>query len=618
MKWLTSILFIILFFPLIGWTQDNDFLLAMQYYKDGEFEKAAPLYYKFYEKTQNTSYFNYYLQCLYQLNDYKTAEKSIKKEERLHPEDNTFKIYLGQTYLMQQDSVMAKAIFNKILKKLPPSTQSYTEAANDFISIRAYDYAEKVYLQGQKKFKEQYTFQFELGYLYFLERKWDKMINAYLEVIDLNDNFYQSVQMRFQSALYNDDGTLSSLLKKQLLLRIQKNPSKTVFNQLLIWLYLQENDTEKALQQAMALDKRDRKQNFENVIRIGKLALNNELFDLAVKAFSFVLEKGKNADTYLLAKNYYMQARFKQITVNKAIQQDDLEAFQTELKAIIDTYGLNDETIDIAIIYSKLLAFYLHDTKTAKFYLETTSKQRLSIENQGKIKLQYAHTLITDNDPWNAVLILAEIEKDFNNHPLGYQAKYDRARLAYFMGDFKWALAQLNILKGSTSKLIANDAFYLSEIIQDNLANDSNATPLRIFARADLLEFCNQDSLSIITLDSIIQNYPTHQLADEILFKKADIYQKHNEFEQSIENLKKIVENYPQEIIADDACYRLAKLYENKFNNIEMAAVYYKKILIDYKNSIFVEDSRKHYRALEKQGNKEEFFSKESKDNIEY
>jgi len=613
MKWL--ILFIIFLLPLTGWSQNNDFLLAMQYYRDGEFEKAAPLYYKLYGETHNTSYFNYFLQCLYQQNDYKTAEKKIKQEIRQHPHNNTFNIYLGQTYQMQQDSVKAAAIFNKILKKIPPSTQDYIKSANDFISIRAYDYAEKVYLQGQKKFKGQYTFQFELGYLYFLERKWDKMINAYLDVIDLNESFYQSVQMRFQSALYNDDGTLSSLLKKQLLLRIQKNPSKTVYNQLLIWLYLQENNTGKALQQAMALDKRNRKQNFENVIRIGKLALNNEQYDLAVKAFSFVIEKGKNSDNYLLARNYYLQARFKQITANKAIQPDELKALQTKLKAIIDTYGLNDETIDIAIIYSKLLAFYLHDTDGAKTFLETIPKQRLSIENQAKIKLEYAYTLIAANDPWDAVLVLAQIEKDFKNNPLGYQAKYDRARLAYFMGDFKWAQAQLNILKGSTSKLIANDAFYLSEIIQDNLSNDTNTAPLRIFARAELLEFCNRDSLAIVSLDSIRQFYPTNQLADEILFKKAEIYQKHNEFEKAIENLKKIIENYPQDVIADDACYRLAKIYENKLNNPDEAAKYYKKILLDYKNSIFVSDSRKRYRALEKQGNKEESFFQGSHQN---
>ncbi len=614
MKKLFAILYLIILLPFFGLAQDNDYLLAIQYYKDHEFEKAAPLYYKLYERTHSTTYFNYYLQCLYQTNDHKTAEKSIKKEIKLHPHNPSFKIYLGQSYQMQQDSAKATAIFGKILKNIPTNTQDYIKTANNFISIRALDFAEKTYRQGQKKFKGQYSFQFELGYLYFIERKWDKMVDAYLNLLSFNESFYQNVQMRFQSALYNDDKTLSSLLKKQLILRIQKSPSKTIYNQLLIWLYLQENNTEKALQQAIALDKRDRKQNFENVLKIGKLALNNDQFDLAVKAFSFIIEKGKNSDNYLLARNYYLQARFRQITSNKEIKADELKSLQADLKSILDEYGLNDETFQIAMTYSKLLAFYRYDTKTATQFLENLENHRLSVENQGQLKLQLANTLIAGNDPWDAVLLLAKVEKNFKNNPLGYQAKFDRARLAYFMGDFKWAQAQLDILKGSTSKLIANDAFYLSELISDNLAKDTNTAPLRIFARAELLEFENRDSLALASLDSITNLYPTHQLADEILFKKAEIYEKHNDFEKAVENLKKVVENYPQEVTADDAAYRLGQIHETELNNPEEAAKYYKLILINYKSSIFVNDSRKHYRAIEKQSsgsdsNTEHFFN---------
>jgi len=112
-------------------------------------------------------------------------------------------------YQMQQDSTKAMSIFGKILKNIPASTQDYIKTANDFISIRALDFAEKTYRQGQKKLHGQYSFLFELGYLYFLERKWNKMINAYLDLLRFNESYYSNVQMRFQSALYNDDGTLS-------------------------------------------------------------------------------------------------------------------------------------------------------------------------------------------------------------------------------------------------------------------------------------------------------------------------------------------------------------------------------------------------------------------------
>lgn len=596
MKQTIIIILCFVLLPVVAFSQNNDFLLAMRYYNDGEFEKAAPLYYNLYRQTHATSYFNYYLQCLYQQGDYKTAEKTIKKEIKTHPNDNSFTIFLGHMYLMRQDSAKATIIFDKILKKIPDNTQDYLKVANDFIRIRALNFAEKTYRQGQKKLNGQYTFLYELGYLYLLERKWNKMVTAYLDLIKNNEDFYKSVQMRFQSALYNDD-TIATILKKQLLLRIQKNPSKTIYNQLLIWVYLQENNTKKALQQAIALDKRDKKQNFNNVLRVGKLALNNNQYDLAVKAFRFIIEKASKSSNYLLAKHYYLQARFKQITSNKAINKQELETLKTSIKTIIDQYGIDDESIDIAIIYGKLLAFYLYDTESAITFFQNLLKQYLSTSNRGKLNLQLAQTLIAADKPWDAILLLAKIEKNFKNSPLGYEAKYDRARLAYFMGDFKWAQAQLDILKGSTSKLIANDAFYLSELIQDNLATDT--LQLKQFAYAELLEFKNRDSLSLLTLDSITLHYPSCRLSDEILMKKADIYIKHNEYEKAAIYLKKNIETNPLEITADDACYKLARLYETKLNNIPEAKKYYKKILIDYKGSIFVNNSRKYYRALE-------------------
>lgn len=596
------IIIFILFEFTIGniFAQDNDYILAINYFKDKEFEKAAPLYLNLYQRTKTTNYFNFYLQCLYQIKDFKIAEKAIKKEIKVHPDNTAFRIFLGQTYQMQQDTSKAAGIFDKILKSIPNSQQNYINTANDFIRIRALDYAEKTYQQGQKKLKGQYSFEFELGYLYFLERKWEKMIESYLDVLSFNPNFYSSVQMRLESALYNDDGTFSSLLKMSLIRRIQSHPSKTIFNELLIWFYLQENDTQKALQQAKALDKRKKEQNFENVLKIGKLALSNDQLELASDAFSFVLKNiNQSSVNGLQAKYLYLETQFRQITIDENINTNQLNTFKNDLESTFSEKGIDNNNFFMGKIYSKLLAFYFHEpNKAIEFLITHIATPGLSKHNQTELQIELANDYIANNEPWEAVLLLAKIEKDNKNNPQGYQAKYDRAKLAYFMGDFKWAQAQLDILKGSTSKLIANDAFYLSELIADNIVEGDSSIPLRLFASAELLEFKNYDSLSLLTLDSIIEFYPTASLSDKILYKKAYISQKHHQYTQAADYLKKIIDNYPESTSADDAAYHLALIYENKLNNPEEAAKYYKKVLIDYKSSIFVNDCRNHYRAL--------------------
>ena len=131
-------------------------------------------------------------------------------------------------------------------------------------------------------------------------------------------------------------------------------------------------------------------------------------------------------------------------------------------------------------------------------------------------------------------------------------------KLPIFKGDFEWAQAQLDVLKASTSKLIANDAMHLSLLITDNLGLDTSEIPLQIFARADLLFFQNRFSESIITLDSILNIYKGHSLTDEILFKKSEIYLKNNETEKAVAMLKKIETEFFYDILADDAIFALS------------------------------------------------------------
>jgi tetratricopeptide (TPR) repeat protein len=60
--------------------QTNDYRLGIEYYKSKEYDKALFYFEKLTNQRPNTStYFDYYIRCLTQLEDYKTAEKEIKK-----------------------------------------------------------------------------------------------------------------------------------------------------------------------------------------------------------------------------------------------------------------------------------------------------------------------------------------------------------------------------------------------------------------------------------------------------------------------------------------------------------------------------------------------------------
>jgi tetratricopeptide (TPR) repeat protein len=110
----------------------------------------------------------------------------------------------------------------------------------------------------------------------------------------------------------------------------------------------------------------------------------------------------------------------------------------------------------------------------------------------------------------------------------------------YFDGEFKFAQSQLDVLKSSTSKLIANDAMKLSLLITDNLGLDSNLTAMRQFAHADLLLEQHRYAESFQLYDSILTYFPFHGLADEVLMRKAKAMMAQGKWSDAIPFLEKV------------------------------------------------------------------------------
>jgi tetratricopeptide (TPR) repeat protein len=196
--------------------------------------------------------------------------------------------------------------------------------------------------------------------------------------------------------------------------------------------------------------------------------------------------------------------------------------------------------------------------------------------------------------------LYSQVHKDFKNDALGREAKYRNARLSYFMGEFEWAAAQLNVLKAATSQLISNDAMSLGLLIMDNMGldSDSNTAPLLIYSKADLYAFCNWNDSALYLLDSLLVTWPGHSLTDESWYKQAQLRFKKGEFLQAQILYTKVLENYPADILADDALFRLADLTENKLNDKEQAKTLYELLLTKYPGSLYAVDARKRFRTL--------------------
>ncbi|HFC01322.1 MAG TPA: tetratricopeptide repeat protein, partial [Phaeodactylibacter sp.] len=158
---------IALLMPIFLLAQDNEARLAQQYFADGEFEKAATVYEKLYQKNnRNDYYFNRYMDCLLSLEDYKKAEKVIKKQLKKNPKLIQLYVTYGKLYEQQYQDDKAKEQFEKAIRKLPADKFSVTRLANAFTNLTKYELAIQTYEKGAKLLKDDNIFAYNLGDLY--------------------------------------------------------------------------------------------------------------------------------------------------------------------------------------------------------------------------------------------------------------------------------------------------------------------------------------------------------------------------------------------------------------------------------------------------------------------
>jgi tetratricopeptide (TPR) repeat protein len=383
---------------------------------------------------------------------------------------------------------------------------------------------------------------------------------------------------------------------------------------LLIWFLLQERQFASALRQSISIDRRTGNEAGQ-IAQLGDLALRNKQYTDAKKAYRYLMDKGTESNYYAQAFARNLHASYLEY-INEipddSLKGDELAQQFNDGLAYLN-YG--PATLNLVREYAHLLTFYLNRTEDALAVLEKGLKiPGLKPEQTGVLKTEMADTYVYANDPWEAMLIYSQVIDANKKGSLGDDVKLKKAKLGYYMGNFSWAKAQLDVLKASTSKLTANDAMELSMMIGNNLNLDTTAIPLTMFAKADLLFFQNRNDEAMLVLDSLSEQFPYHSLVDDILFRKAKLAMTEQDYALAAEYYEAIITDYSYDLLGDDASFNLAEIYNYHLDQKEKARDLYKRMLTAYPGSIYIEESRAKYRELreiypdKEQDNKEKLF----------
>jgi len=564
----------------------------------GDYEKARLYYEKLYDQKPTSDFYKGLLLSYKELGEFKEAEKLIKKHGK-RSNSNTLYIDLGEVYEAQGEDGEAEKAYREAIDELPKSQGIVIRTANEFIRLDKLELALETYREGKKLLEGRYPFSYEIAGLYGTMGDQERMISEYLDLLLYNEAYEQTIQNALNRSInFEEDDEGVDMLRTELLRRVQKNPESVIYAEMLIWLFLQDKEFNSAYIQLKALDKR-LGEDGQRLLQLAGLCTNNEEYGVAEKCYQYIADKGKSNPYYNYARTGVLKSRFQKLSTEFPPDTIALKELGSDYEKTLSELGVNIETLGLMRQKALLEAYYLGDLQAANITLNEALETNVSSPSMlAEIKLDLAEILIAKDYIWDASLLASQVDKDFKNDILGSKAKFLNARISYYSGDFEWAQAQLDILKGSTSKLISNDAMELSLLISDNLNLDTILEPMLMFARADLQAIQRNYVGAATTLDSIITEYPGHSLKDEILMLKGRMAESQYDYDSAIAFYQQVLAEHYFDISADNALYRSAELYEEKLEQPSKAAELYKQLMVDFPGSLYVVEARKRFRAI--------------------
>ena len=583
------------------YAQDGtDQQLAQYYYSNGEFEKALPYCKKVFSKDNSKFNFKRYYDCLIETEEVKTAEKLLKRQLSNNRRDFEYPMILGSLYESQDKIKDANKLYDRLVNDYASSTMSVVRLYQTFMKASKPELAKSTLDRGRKIFKDKYPLHIQFAEWYQTNGDVEGMIKEYLNLLSINSNHLQKIQYSLgkQIDFTNDNSPEVQLLKEKLLLKIQKKPNEFVYAEMLIWLFIQKKQFLAAIVQAQALDKREEGEGLR-VLNIASMCLQNKKYPAARKALKYVVSLGEDKQYYYQAEYSLLNTRYKEITEQRNYSQAEIEETLKEYQSVLDRLGTSRNSVKIILEAARIRAFYANDTKQPVIMLNKALKLAgLTTMQSAQIKMLLADVYVLQNEIWESSLLYMQVDKTFKYEPIGFEAKYKNARIFYYDGDFTFAQSQLDILKQSTTKLIANDAMKLSILITDNYGLDSNFTAMSQFAAADLLLEQHKYDKAFKYYDSIMLEFPEHGLADEIYLRKSQAMQQQGKWKEALSYLENLLKYHAYDILADDALFQTATIYERNLLDPEKATEFYKKILIDHKGSLYTSEARKRLRRL--------------------
>ncbi len=433
---------------------------------------------------------------------------------------------------------------------------------------------------------------FERAQLYAQLGQIDKQYTAYLEAIQQNRGYLANIKLRITQNINDDErGLHAEAAKKALLTKIKEGGNVSVFENLLLFVYREEGDFDKAFRwlKAKSISNDFRANEF---ISVAREAIEKNQKATAIEVYDFMIY---NRPSILLG-NWLNEVLIDQLTLLSSMQlesaQQLIQNFKHQECGPCFDWELAREEF---VIKSKEV-----DSASAFEYGETMEGLRsIYAENlwHGLTYKSFAEILQLTGDFDRALIEYARAETLLGDSKEGDESRLARAMCAFYGGDIDWAKTQLEVLLQSTSKAIANDALENALLIAANTVEDTLFEGLQILRVPMLLEILNKNEEALKAYEEAGRILLANEVYDDLLYKMGKVQLKLGKYDAAASTFLVLQGAAGEGMWKEESYFYYAKsLYDSKDIKAQLATEQY---LLKYPSGFYNEQARLMYRTFD-------------------
>lgn len=538
------------------------FKLGYSYIQTNDLKSAKPLFLKL--KDENSNFREqavyYYAYISYADKDYKTALKEFEKLKGSKTYENSYPYYISSLYYMDKryDDVLNYALPLLESTKQEFETEMFRIIAASYFAKSDYQNAAKYYGKFQSKDlgkTENNHDHYEIGYTHFQLKNYKKAIEE-LEKLETPDHHYQSGMVTLGEAFLktgNKQAARNAFFRASKLTFDPQLQEEGLFNYAKLSYELEFHQVAlDAVQQYLKTYPKSKRLDDAKTL-LGAILLSTKNYKDAI----FILEEIPN-------KNREAKEAYQKVTYYRGLEFYNERAFQNAISVFMRS---NNSAVDDEI--EALSTYWLAEA------MYEVRKYGESVDNFEKF-LSLPAAKQTD-------------VYSYANYALAYAAfsneNYSKA-VTYFNRFLAGSEKDRNTINDATLRL-ADSYFVLKNY--DNalthynrvIANKVAGEDYALFQRGMIQGLQNQNDAKISTHQSLLQQFPKSNYADDAGFEIAYAYFNKGDFEKSMNDLTALISKYPRSSYVPRALVTIGLVQYNQDQD-DAALETFKRVVSEY------------------------------------